>query len=312
MDEFNVFLSFEEAPVDEYDPSLDDDNSVLADAPWANPNAKALSPKAAKSLRNKLEQAAALKLSTTPIRKNVIVPHPRDLKNGSIGWDVYALQRALAVAKMRKWGVFTRTFGNGTTIAVKNFQKLHGLAQDGVYGVATHKKLALYYDANGIRLINKVKLLTASQTKKSNLLSAAMVLYNRGAVVHYTQGPARMWIVHNHYSLGMLSTMNQDYEDCSSSITGLRYVSKLSDPNGFDFNGYGFTGSMADHGVKINPQDAVVGDCYLYGSYPFEHVTMNVGRGRAFSNGGEFGPNLVSPYYRSVSVCKRYPGLPVN
>jgi hypothetical protein len=304
-----VFLSFEEAPIDEYDPELDGDNSVLTDAPWANPRARPLSETAAKSLSLRVSQAH---LSTTSIEaaNRRIVPHPRDLKFGSIGWDVLALQRALSTAKLRRWGTFTRVYGTGTRAEIARFQQTHALHVDGVYGTNTHRKLGPYYDARGIWLLNRVHVVTPAQHRQAQLLAAAMILYNRRSIVHYTEGPARMWIVRNRYTLDGLRTMAQDWEDCSSSVTGIYKIAALDDPNGLRFNGMGYTGTLAEHGVTIAAAQAQIGSLYLYGHFPYSHVTMNVGVGRAFSHGSESGPLILAPDYRLIGNVRRYPGLP--
>ena len=56
------------------------------------------------------------------------------LKNGSKGEDVKKLQRFL---KIKDDG----DFGNGTEIAVKNWQKSNGLKDDGIVGDSTWNKM---------------------------------------------------------------------------------------------------------------------------------------------------------------------------
>ena len=254
------------------------------------------------------EEKSKLWVPNTTVK--LVVPHPRDLRVGSRGYDVEALQRALSKAGLRKWGGFTTNYGKGCFDEVRTFQQHHKLHVDGIYGTATHKKLGPYYDAFGIRLINRVHISTPAEIRRSHLLSAAQILYNRGSIVHYTQGPLRMWIVRNRYNLARLGTMSQDYEDCSSGVTGLRYVSDLSDPNQLNYDGQGFTGTLGDHGVNVARGQEKIGDFYLYGLAPYYHVTMNVGVNRAWSQGGEYGPNLIEPFYAYVGDIRRYPGLP--
>lgn len=312
--EAQVYLSFDEAPVDDYDPALDGDNSLLADAPWANPKAPSLSPAAAAALHEKLAFRAADRASSLSAEATLrrIVPHPRDLHFGSIGWDVLALQRALAAAHLRRWGSFTRVYGAGTRANVRRFQQTHGLHVDGIYGVATHRRLGAYYDARGIWLLNRVHILTPAQAREKRLLAAAQILYNRRAIVHYTEGSERMWIVRNHYKLSTLGTMAQDWEDCSSTVTGIYDVAELADPNDLHFNGQGWTGSLAENGVSITVAQASIGALYLYGpGFPYKHVTMNVGADKAISMGSEPGPFILAPRYRSdLAEVRRYPGLP--
>lgn len=300
-----IYLDFDEAPVDEWDPAGDSDDSLLLDAPWANPAASPLSPKAAKALRATLERLTVVRFSVVPPNAgNAIVPHPRDLRLKHpymVGWDVYALQRALSEAGLRRWGTFTRTYGAGTRDEVKAFQKKRGLHQDGVYGAATHKALAPFYDAYGIRLISKVKARTAKQIAQAELVAAAINAYNQRAWWHYTQGPARMWIVrHRIHTAAQLLAHVDIYEDCSSTVTGLYYIAELPDPNDLGYNGQGFTGTLAAHGVHINTAGAPIGAYHLYGpGYPYKHTTLRVTiAGRVLSMGTEAGPLLLDAHYR--------------
>jgi hypothetical protein len=139
-----------------------------------------------------------------------------------------------------------------------------------------------------------------------------MVLYNRRGVVHYSQGPARMTIVRHNLTLARLATWGSIIEDCSSSLTGVRKVSGLSDPNRRDFNGEGFTGTMVVHGWTVSGRWALPGDFGFYGhGWPYSHVVGCVGVDRWFSHGSESGPRIVNLHYRGdLAVVRRYDGLP--
>lgn len=318
--EFEVYHSFDEAPLDVEDGEadglerFDHDDSDLALAPWANPAAPPTGDDA--TLAAKLEGISAVRLSAgAATATRLVVPHPRDLRRGMRGFDVLALQRAMAVAGERRWGSgFTGQFGRGLYDDVRDFQRKHtGLVVDGVYGASTHARAARYYDAYGIRLLNRVRVRTAAQVRQADLMAGAMVLYNRRSVVHYTQGPARMGIVRHRLSLAQLRTYPWFYEDCSSSVTGLYRVAGLADPNGFGFNGLGFTGTLAAHGAWYQVSSSLPkGALVLYGwSFPYHHVTMVVGPGRVWSHGSEAGPLLCATRYRSdASTARVYSGLP--
>jgi hypothetical protein len=305
-----VYVSFADVPLDDDDPADYGDDAALSAAPWANPHHPEVRGDAAPAAVN-LDRLAAVRHSK-PRPAARIVPHPRDLRRGMVGRDVLALQRALSKAGLRRWGTFTTLFGPGTLDEVKTFQRRHRLAVDGVYGIATHRALAPFYDAWGIHLLNLVHVTTPAERRRATLLSAAMVLYNRRSIVHYTQGPARMWIVRNRLrTVARLAAMPYDYEDCSSSVTGLYYVAGLSDPNGLGYAGYGFTGTLAEHGYAIPAATAKVGALYFYGSgFPYHHVTMNVAPGRAFSHGSESGPSIINPVYPGLNHVRVYAGLP--
>jgi peptidoglycan hydrolase-like protein with peptidoglycan-binding domain len=90
--------------------------------------------------------------------------------------------------------------------------------------------------------------------------------------------------------------------DCSGSIHHLMLVSGGPDPSARGFDGAGYTGTMLEHGdrVELGP-GLVAGDCVFYGSGPTaQHVAMILDQGRLFT----FGSNpptitLYSTYWTS-------------
>lgn len=305
-----VYHSFADVTLDADAPQPDGDDARLACAPWANPGAP---PR----FRSDADVAALKEmrpsLSLTPLEASRrVVPHPRDLRRGMRGLDVLALQRALGTTPFRRWGGNTGLFGAPLEKQVKLLQEAHRLDADGVYGPRTHTVLAPSYDAYGIRLLNLVHVRTPAQVRLATLLTAAMILYNRRSVVHYTQGSTRMQIVRRRLKLRDLQTVASLWEDCSSSTTGIYYVAGLQDPNGLGYNGFGFTGTQVVHGVEHAASSAPRGALIFYGrSFPYHHVTMAVGGGLVFSHGSEFGPRLSRWNYRGdVARCRVYGGLP--
>ena len=73
---------------------------------------------------------------------------------------------------------------------------------------------------------------------------------------------------------------NQKVEtDCSGLATCCYYRAGEPDPNGLDYNGDGFTGTLLKH-LKHIPVDAVVpGDLVVLGEAPGKHVVIVVGIG---------------------------------
>ena len=67
----------------------------------------------------------------------------RLLRNGSEGEDVKGLQTNLIRLgyDCGKWGA-DGDYGDATEIAVRSFQKDHGLSVDGIYGPKTHKAMS--------------------------------------------------------------------------------------------------------------------------------------------------------------------------
>ena len=293
-----VYTSLDEVPPDEMPEGVvDGDNSLLAEYPGGI-------PMTAIELAQQGQRNADMNLRLM-LNKKIIVPLPRKLyyKPAMMrGQDVLALQRALAKAKVRKWGNFTGVFGKGTKHNIQEFQEKKGHKRDGIYDLDTHKLLAPYYDSYGTFLMHKVnKRLTAS-TPRQTIVAYAMFGYNNRYKIHYTQGSARMYGVRNKVRPPRIPY----YEDCSSFATWLYWGAGLPDPNGFGYNGFGYTGTLSRYGVRTsNPQP---GDLGFYGGYPYGHVVIYVGNNLSVSHGSEGGPYLLNPYYRSdFSHWRTYP-----
>ena len=217
----------------------------------------------------------------------MIVPFKRTIHRGLKGNDVLATKRALARAGLRKWGYgFTERAGDRWVRDIKRFQKTHGLKVDGVYGPVTHKALLHYFDERAAYLYNHYHLPGISLREK--VVSNGIFGYNHRDLIHYTQGSERMYGVRNHIHPPSIPR----WEDCSSFVTWCYYVAGAPDPNHLGYNGYGFTGTLASHGVRVSSPKP--GDLGFYGWFPYHHVVMYVGSGRSVSNGNEYGPELLS------------------
>lgn len=242
----------------------------------------------------------------------MIIPLPRTLKRGDKGKDVLMVKRALSEAKYRPWGFgFSTGFGSRLEKDIKNFQKDHNLKVDGVYGLATHKLLAPYFDAYGAKTM--VELMPDTPVE----VQAALVTYNNNSLVRYTQTASRMMIV--RYKLKPLDTLRnwfragkQLWEDCSSSVTGYFYIAGKKDPNGYvpGYPGYGYTGTLSTHGVRVSSPKP--GDLGFYGGgWPYHHVVICVGFKNGVpmvvSHGSDRGPLFLAYNYRGdFSHWRRY------
>lgn len=283
-----VFTSLDEVPVDEYLPDLfpDGDNSLLEKYPAGIPLTD--TERVLSAQRN---ADANLRLA---LNRRVVVPLPRELKYRQpymVGQDVLALQRALARAKLRRWGNFTNAFGKGTRYQVSEFQEKVGLNRDGVYGIETHKKLARYYDEYGTFLMNKVNK-QVSQTPRTKIVAYATFGYNYRHKIHYTQSSLRMYGVRNKIRPPKIPY----YEDCSSYSTWCYWGAGVKDPNGRGYDGWGYTGTLCLHGnATIKPRP---GDLAFYGHKPYSHVVIYIGNNMCISHGSEIGPVLLYVYYR--------------
>lgn len=103
--------------------------------------------------------------------------------------------------------------------------------------------------------------------------------------------------------------------DCSGTVTWCYYHAGAPDPNGLDYDGSGYTGTLIDHGTQVNvPQ---VGDLVIYGNNPGVHtavivvaeedpVTMSHGQASepAFVKVSEGNPTSVPPRYFTYPLLK--------
>ena len=237
-----------------------------------------------------------------------IVPFPRELHLGNKGDDVQAVKRALRKVPPQNTLVSntSEVYGPGTVKAVKTFQKRRKLKVDGIYGRATHTKLAPYFDAYGTYLMAKAKKQQDKPHPRELLTAVALALRNYQVAtrrVHYTQGSARMTIVRRHYHVKDYSRRPIIYEDCSSAVTGYFWQVGLPDPNDLNYSGYGYTGTLCRHGTVV--ASPLPGDLIFYGrNPPWSHVAIAVGddpfspTDRCVSHGHEGGPFLTSVRYR--------------
>jgi peptidoglycan hydrolase-like protein with peptidoglycan-binding domain len=232
-----------------------------------------------------------------------VVPFTRILEVGNRGKDVVALQRALKASGDRKVRP-TGYYGKSTANQLKKFQKRRNLPVTGIYDKHTHKKLAWRYDAYGVWLLQKTKVVDPREKKIKEMLMLATFLYNNRAFIHYTQSSMRMYGVKNRIRIPSVTK----YEDCSSSVTYIFWYADAPDPNGLGFNGYGFTGTMTQNGTRVlGPWKEI--DCHYYGPSDsrITHVTMNIGKNKVFSHGSEEGPLILGVQYRpDLRQTRRY------
>ena len=224
------------------------------------------------------------------------VPYTREIRKGMKGKDCKAVKRAL-----HKSGVGPKTrdneqFGDLATRALRNFQKHHGLKVDGIYGLATHRRLAPFFDAYGAWLMGQARAMTGEEAKRSVIVATAMLGYRQRATIHYTQGSLRMEGVRRHVKPPDVP----HYEDCSSFVTWLYWVAAAPDPNGRGYDGYGYTGTQILNGHQVGLAQLEPGDLVFYGTRAVpSHVAVYVGGGKVVSHGSELGPLLVDRRYRS-------------
>lgn len=226
------------------------------------------------------------------------VPLPRTLVLGMTGKDVAAMQGALKRAHCRPYAP-TGSFAAPTRLQVKKFQVLHDVPQTGLYGPNTHAALIPYMSEYERHLFNDVNE-QMHPTVRHRVLNAAWEGYLKRDQIHYTEGPLRMSGVRKKI---LLPNVPPD-EDCSSFATWCYWVAGAPDPNGFDYNGYGNTGSQYPRGKHVTFAQARMADIFFYGwsNGEPEHEAIYAGNGMVISNGSEGGPYYEKWDYRDDLV----------
>lgn len=287
-----VYTSLLEVPLDEYDPFNYPDGDDFLLAKHASEKGVPMTYEQ-RTLQAQRNADTNLRLM---LNKKLVVPLPRvlSLKTPYMrGQDVVALQRALAAAKIRKWGNFTGVFGAGTKKNVQKFQERKGIKTTGIYDLETHRYLAPRYDQYGAYLMNKVNKEVNKPNARYVITAYATFGYNQRYKIHYTQSSLRMYGVRNKIRPPKIPI----YEDCSSFSTWCYWGANVPDPNGLRYNGWGYTGTLSQHGVRT--RDPKPGDLAFYGTGTYSHVVVYIGDGRCISHGSERGPVLSDVYYRS-------------
>ena len=150
------------------------------------------------------------------------------------------------------------------------------------------------------------------QRLRARVIRAAMLGYMHKDQVHYTQGPRRWEGITNRCRAHMGRYPHN--ADCSSYVTWCLWDA-FGGPNaGADVvNGShwtaGYTGTLKQHGRRVTLANAVSGDLVHYGPGTGAHVAIVVANGKVISHGGEAGPHLLRPDYRSdIAEVRRYFG----
>lgn len=135
--------------------------------------------------------------------------------------------------------------------------------------------------------------------------------YRERGKIHYAQiRPMRTRrIASLHLLQQALQSPHGITADCSESVTMLCRLAGLDDPNGFGYDGHGFTGTLLHHLAHYtNPRSANVGALVVFGPGSGHHVCMVRHPGAdpvLWSHGQESGP-----IYLRLSEEKRYQAEP--
>lgn len=134
------------------------------------------------------------------------------------------------------------------------------------------------------------------------ILSAAIWAHDKRDSISYTQDSRRMKDFDPPPNV-------PEATDCSGFATWCYKVAGAADPNGANYNGSGYTGSLWDNGRKISVAQLKIGDLVFYYRDPHQrtaHVAVYIGFGKVMSHGGEAGPNILDVKYATVFGCMTY------
>jgi cell wall-associated NlpC family hydrolase len=95
--------------------------------------------------------------------------------------------------------------------------------------------------------------------------------------------------------------------DCSGTSILVYKLAGCPDPNGTNYDGSGWTGSLIRRGVSVPSIAVRPGDLTFYGPGLSTHVVVELGNGQVMSHGSEGGPRILPSTYRfDYNQTRRY------
>jgi hypothetical protein len=227
----------------------------------------------------------------------------------SHGEDLKPLQKALKAAKLYN-GPIDGIFGRGTGQSCKTAKYRLGYPKDRV--TQTGGQTLLDY------LTGKMELPVAFKARRKLRGYATNKTQEiRDAIVSHS-----LWGVSNKGSIDYAQVRPMDHlnqvrrlpwvTDCSEFVTTIYKWAGAPDPNGFKFNGLGYTGTMLDNGITIPYWEAEPGDVLIWGWNPGHHTAIYIGDKDCVSMGSSRGPLRITveleTYYQKNRhmTTKRY------
>jgi len=218
---------------------------------------------------------------------------------GSKGNDVIAHKRAISRAfpTLYPWWQrgFSPYYGETFRNAVKGAQLIMKLPTTGKIDKATHDKLRARHAANkpgewafddyAIQLAKQYCLAHPVLTRRQKIVNAGLFWYGHRSSIAYSQV--------RPFQLCKPQQVPSRW-DCSAFVTNCHYAGGAPDPNGRGYDGQGYTGTLINHGHKVNFNDLELGDLIFYGFSSGRpgfsvgdptHVALYAGGGNVLSNG---------------------------
>lgn len=243
----------------------------------------------------------------------------RDIKPGARGKDVIAHKRAVSRAfpDLYPWQDFSGYYGRYFEKAViKAKKRLELGSDDGIIREPFHTALEQHrahnkpsewaFDDYAKLLATEYCHTFTTQTVRDKIVEAGFYWYARRWKTKYSQNrPGEMCKPPQVASAW----------DCSLFFTNTHYAADAPDPNGYNYKGLMYTGSLLAGGKKVPLSKLRKGDAVMYGytssarpGFPVgspTHVALYVGDGMVLSFGSY--PMKYLPYdYRGINCYVSY------
>lgn len=209
------------------------------------------------------------------------------------------LKRALKARGLDPQNSRNKTFGSYTKKDLLKFRrgvmKQKGPISGRYAGAEVWKALQPWlgdYDRKLIRQYNRAvvaakarraaeraeKIRNSESAKRFRLRAIALEFYAKRAEYRYQQYRPMPW--------DLFAPVSRWRLDCSSSVTLIYKKANLPDPNGRNYDGQGYTGTLVQHGRRVNYGG--IGDLNFYGDQGGgvpKHVTITVSSSMCVSFG---------------------------
>jgi hypothetical protein len=151
-----------------------------------------------------------------------------------------------------------------------------------------------------------------TQKQRAHMASSMDLLVRFKGRVHYRQvRPMSTMTIRTGHLRAALLRRGGITMDCSESVTLICHLAGLRDPNGLNYDGSGFTGTLLNHLHHYDdPKAAGIGAMVVFGGGTGEHVAMvrrpHETNPLMFSHGTEEDPT----YYTLAQLLPAFPGQP--
>jgi hypothetical protein len=236
------------------------------------------------------------------------------------GQDIIAHKRAVSRAFPSIYDQpirgFSSFYGDRFVAAIKGAQLIMKLPTTGEIDKATHEALEQRkkpttdewaFDDYAIWLAANYCKDHPALTVRDKVIKAAFYWYGNRSKIAYDQ--------YRPFQLCKPQQIPTRW-DCSAFVTNCHYAGGAKDPNGRNYDGLGYTGTLISHGVRVNFRDLEPGDMIFYGfasghkaGFPTgspTHVALYVGDGDVLSMGSYPMKYLPYDYRKDINSYIHY------